>query len=323
MPILNSTYTPPRWLRNGHIATLYTHFFRKVTEVSYERERLELSDGDFIDLDWSYTKNTEKKGIVLIIHGLEGNSQRPYMLGMVDSCTKNGFDAVAMNLRACSGSPNRLYASYYGGSTADVQKVLQHISKKSYERINLVGFSLGGNILLKFLGEKYPEVSLINSSAAFSAPIDLYDSVLEISKTKNYLYAKRFVNHLKVKLHQKSLKFPEHITKDQINKCVSLIDIDNLYTSKAHGFTDAMEYYSQCSAKNNLLNITTPTLLINAIDDPFLGTACYPKAAAATNKNFFLEIPKYGGHVGFMQKTAQSYLEKRALEFFNTSFSDN
>ncbi len=317
MPILQSSFKPPILFRNGHVSTIYPNLLRKVKGVHQKRERLELSDGDFIDLDWSYSliQKTEKLGV--IIHGLEGNGQRQYMLGTARHLNNNGWDCVAINLRNCSGEVNRLYKSYYAGVSEDIDHVISHIvSSYSYSNISMCGFSLGGNIMLKYLGEGRSLPPEIKAAIGVSVPCDLYDSLLEINKPHNYLYQQRFIKHLKAKLYERQQQFPDILDTSDIKNCTSIIDIDNLYTSKAHGYSNALEYYTKCSSKQFLKDIKIPTLILNAKNDSFLGDLCYPVEEVAKSKTVFLEIPKYGGHVGFYLPNRIYYNEQRTLTFF-------
>ena len=318
MPVLNSSYTPPHLFKNGHFSTIYPNLFRKVNGVQQTRERVELDDGDFIDLDWSYAPGKSTEKLSVIIHGLEGNAQRQYMVGLAKHLNQNGWDTALVNLRNCSGEVNRLYRSYNAGVTEDVARILHHIlNTQQYSAITLCGFSLGGNLVLKYIGENRTLPTELQAAMAISAPCDLYNSLQEINKPKNFVYEQRFIKHLKAKLYERQVVFPEHISKSQIKQCKSLIDIDNLYTSKAHGYKDAIDYYTQCSSKQFLKNIAIPTLILNAENDSFLGDQCYPYTEAKKNNHVFLEVPVYGGHVGFYSSESVYYNEKRALEFFS------
>ncbi|WP_109301804.1 YheT family hydrolase [Aquimarina sp. AU474] len=317
MPVIKSHYNPPFLFRNGHFSTIYPNLLRKVKGLKQKRERITLEDGDFIDLDWSFAAKQKSKKVVIIIHGLEGNGQRQYITGLAKHLNTNDWDAVAVNLRNCSGEVNLLYRSYNAGVSEDLEEIINHILDKcSYDSISLCGFSLGGNIVLKYLGEGRKIPSIIRSGVAISAPCDLYDSLLEINKPKNFIYEQRFIKHLKAKLHERQVVFPDEISIADIKACKSLIDIDNLYTSKAHGYTDALDYYTKCSSKQFLKNITIPTLILSAKNDSFLGPKCYPIDEATINTRVFLEIPDYGGHVGFYTNESVYYNEKRTLEFF-------
>ncbi len=317
MPLVQSTYTPPFLFRNGHVSTIYPNLLRKIKGVSQKRERIELDDGDFMDLDWSYAASQNAENLAIIVHGLEGNAQRQYMLGLARHLNQNYWDAVAINLRNCSGEVNRKYRSYNAGVTEDLDRIITHVlSKYPYANISLCGFSLGGNIMLKYLGEGRDIPVQVKSGVAISAPCDLYDSLTEINKPKNYIYEQRFIRHLKAKLYERYTVFPDKLSKSDIKACKSLMDIDNLYTSKAHGYSDAMDYYTQCSSRQFLKHIKVPTLIINAKNDSFLGDKCYPIDEAQENSNLFLEIPDYGGHVGFYLYDKTYYNERRTLEFF-------
>ncbi len=316
MPILDSSYCPSFFFKNGHFATIYPNFFRAVKNVVQQRERVELPDDDFIAVDWSFGSTIKSEKLAVIVHGLEGNAQRQYMLGLTAHLTTNGWDVAGVNLRNCSGTPNRQYRSYTAGVTEDLDAVISHIiAKYAYATLGLCGFSLGGNLVLKYLGEQRKLPKSIKVGAAISAPCDLYDSLQALNAAKNSIYSKRFLKHLKAKLYEKQLAFPERLSIADIDGCRSLIAVDDLYTSKAHGYTDAMAYYKACSSKQFLTRIEVPTLLVNAANDSFLGSKCYPVVEAKNNSNLHLEIPKYGGHVGFYLPNNVYYHEQRILDF--------
>ena len=266
MPIVQSTYKAPYFFRKGFVSTVYSGLFRNVNGLQQERERIELTDGDFLDLDWSFAKAKTNK-LIIVLHGLEGNAQRPYMTGTAKLFTENNIDAVCVNFRGCSGEPNRKYYSYHSGATQDLHEVVQHIiESKHYSEIYIKGFSLGGNVTLKYLGERDNVPSQIKAGIAVSVPC----------------FLKGF---------------------------------DNVYTSKAHGFIDAQDYYEKSSSLQFLNNIQTPTLIINALNDSFLSPECYPVKEAKNNSNLHLEMPNYGGHVGFVKLNKFYYNETRALNF--------
>ncbi|MEM7485915.1 MAG: alpha/beta fold hydrolase [Bacteroidota bacterium] len=319
MPLVSSLYRPSLFLRNGHLATIYAGLVRKVPDVRQKRERIELSDGDFLDLDWSYGFQKNEQ-LVILLHGLEGNAQRPYIAGSANLFNHNGFDVCAINFRGCSGEPNTLYRSYHSGATEDLREVVQHIlNTKIYSKIYLKGFSLGGNLLLKYLGETNNVPKEIKAAVAVSVPCDLGESAKEIMKPKNVLYATRFKKNLLAKLRHKQILFPDLVKDSDLVTIKTLLDFDDFYTSQAHGFKDGLDYYTKCSSRQFLQNITVPSLIINAKDDSFLGEACYPFEEADKNSNLYLEVPKYGGHVGFWGKKNITYTEKRALEFFTST----
>ncbi len=313
MPIVESNFNPPFLFKRGHLSTVYSGLYRKVNGVIQERERLTLSDDDFLDLDWSYSQEKTKKCVILL-HGLEGHAQRPYMLGYAKIFNANGFDSIAVNFRNCSEEPNIKYKTYHSGATEDLHDVVLHAIQKGYNKISIAGISLGGNIALKYVGER--EVPLeIKSVNVASVPCSLYHSMLALHTFENILYANRFKRHLIEKVKRKQLQFPDRITKQEIQSIKNLKDFDDVYTSKAHGFKDALDYYEKCSSLQFLPGIKTPTLLINALNDSFLSPECFPIKEAKNNEYLHLELPKYGGHVGFYQRSNSYYNEERALQF--------
>ncbi|MEX0313192.1 MAG: YheT family hydrolase [Allomuricauda sp.] len=316
MPQIPSNYNPPQFYKSGHLSTIYCGLFRRVNGLSQTRERLTLSDGDFLDLDWSKSA-TDSKKLVVLLHGLEGDAQRPYITGSAKLLNQNGLDSCAVNFRGCSGEPNILYRSYHSGATEDLKEVINHIlSTKDYSEIYLKGFSLGGNLALKYLGEGHVIPKEIKAAVAVSVPCSLKDSCDQLLSNQNILYARRFKKHLIAKLRQKQPLFSHLISDADIKAIKTLKDFDDIYTSRAHNFKDALDYYAKCSSLQFLPNITVPSLIINAKNDSFLGSDCYPIAEAEKNKNLFLEIPNYGGHVGFWGKKNVTYTERRALGFF-------
>lgn len=314
MPIVESTYKPLFLFKNGFVSTVYSGLFRRVS-LKQERERISLNDGDFLDLDWSFSKEKTSK-LIILLHGLEGHGQRPYITGAAKLFNKNGVDAVCVNFRGCSGEDNLKYASYHSGATEDLEAVINHVVLlKGYSEIYLKGISLGANIILKYLGECHNVAVQIKAAIAVSVPCFLAGSAKKLHSVKNKLYHDRFLKHLLKKIKLKQQKFPEYLSEKEFKSIKTLTDFDNVYTAKAHGFKNAEHYYSSCSSLQFLPNIKTPTLIINALNDSFLSAECYPVKAAKTNPNLFLEMPKYGGHAGFVQNRNVYYNEKRALQF--------
>jgi uncharacterized protein len=317
MPLVPSTYKPPILFRNYHISTMYAALIRRV-EVPQKRERIDLQDGDFLDLDWSFSvKKTSK--VLVVIHGLEGNAKRPYVTGLAKHFTANGWDVAAVNLRGCSGELNRQFRSYHAGATEDLREVVEFILKKGkYNHMAFNGFSLGGNLMLKYLGEKRDIPPQLKAAVMVSVPCDLHGSLKQLQKKRNLLYARRFLYKLRNHLILRADQFPQQLSRKEIAACNSLLDIDDLYTSRAHDFENALDYYNKNSSLQFLKNIRIPTLLINAKNDGFLSEACYPVEMAKTHSKLFLEIPDYGGHVGFIQQNNITYNEERALEFIES-----
>ncbi|WP_160714027.1 YheT family hydrolase [Chitinophaga solisilvae] len=318
MPVLaHSNYHAPFLLQNRHMMTIYPSLFRKVRPVNYDRVRIDTPDGDFLDLDFSRT-GAENDSIVVILHGLEGNSTRKYVLGMVHIFNGEGIDTVSVNFRGCSGEPNRKLRFYHSGETGDLDTVISYlVSLQQYKVIHLVGFSLGGNVTLKYVGERGGSLlPAIRSAVAISVPCDLKGSTAELEKRHNMIYMQRFIRELGEKLRQKQVFFPEDIQLDGYEKIRTFRQFDDRYTGPMHGFRDALDYWEKSSSCNWLHQIRIPTLLINAKDDPFLGPGCFPYAVAAQHDFFFLETPLLGGHVGFVGFGEEYYwTERRALDF--------
>lgn len=317
MPVIPSSYTPPFWSKNGTIATVFSGLYRRVNGVNQQRERISTRDNDFLDLDWSFSKTTTNS-VIILLHGLEGHGQRPYIMGSAKLFNKNNIDACAVNFRGCSGEDNKFYYSYHSGATNDLEDVILHcIEQKKYEHIYIKGISLGGNITLKYFGEGKQIPKQVRAGITVSVPCDLSSSAEMLHKFRNKPYAINFLNHLKERLYRKAEFFPEKINLKTIKSIKTLYDFDEIYTSKAHGFKNAQDYYAKCSSKQFLNQIKIPTLLINALNDTFLSPKCFPVKEAKTSKYLHLEMPKYGGHVGFVDKNNIYYNEKQALEFIH------
>lgn len=318
MPIIESEYKPSTIFKNGFISTVYSGIIRKVKSIPFKhsRERLELSDGDFLDLDWDYSKAKTEK-LLILLHGLEGSSERSYMTGSGKLFNSNDFDVLRVNFRGCSGEVNSKYRSYHSGATEDLKEIIEFVlTLQKYQKVFLKGFSLGGNVILKYLGENEDLPKEIKGAVAISVPCNLEGSARSLVQFKNIPFAIRFKRSLLKRLREKQKKFPDKVSSAEINKIKTLIDFDDIYTSKAHGFESAEDYYSKSSSLQFLPNISVPTLIINALNDSFLSKECYPIKEAKENKNLYLEMPKYGGHVGFHQPGLYYYNEIRALEFF-------
>ncbi|RNC87060.1 MAG: alpha/beta fold hydrolase [Winogradskyella sp.] len=317
MPIIQPTYKAPIWARTSFVSTVYSGLVRRVNGVVQTRERMTLPDGDFLDLDWSYTQQKTDK-VIILLHGLEGNGQRPYMTAPAKLFNANGIDACAVNFRSCSGEPNTLYRSYHSGATEDLEAVVNHVlSKNQYSEVYIKGISLGANMALKYVGERDNVPSEVKAVIAVSVPCYLKGSCDELLSWKNKHYAIRFLKHLKAKLKPKLEHYPDKITKADYDAITNLIEFDHIYTSKAHGFKDAYDYYDKCSSLQFLPNIKVPSLIINAKNDSFLSDSCYPIKEAEENPNVYLEMPNHGGHVGFIDKKNLYYNEWRAIEFID------
>ena len=319
MPVIeNSSYKVPFLFRSKHLNTIIPSTFRKVKGVNYERERIELPDDDFLDLDWSRFGSNK---IAIVCHGLEGKSHRVYVRGMVRALNRRGWDAAAVNYRGCSGEPNRLLRSYHSGSTDDLHTIVTHVAGTGkYRKISLIGFSLGGNLILKYLGENvYPIPSSVKIAAAVSTPCDLDSSVNEMDRWRNRIYLRRFLRMLHEKIRDKMRILPGEINDDDFSSIKTLRQFDDRY-APIHGFKDAKDYYEKCSSGQFLSGIKIPTLVINARDDPFLSRECYPIKEAKRSRYLHLEMPKHGGHTGFFlnSRSGDYWHEERVMEFIGT-----
>lgn len=324
MPLIKtSSYKPPVFFRNRHVNTIIHALFRKV-HVTYKRERLHTPDEDFVDLDFSSCESSKvekTKVILLLLHGLEGSAQSSYIKGMVRSANDQGWDAAALNFRGCSGEDNLRIGSYHSGKTEDIQLVVNHLKHTcAYQTIFAVGYSLGANALLKYLGETKGE-SQVNAAVALSVPCDLSACAGQLNKWYNRIYRHAFLRTLRKKVRLKM----ELFSKETINfraafQAKTFQEFDNEFTAPANGFKDASAYWDQSSCLPYLMQIKQPTLLINALDDPFLTPTCFPYEQSQRCSSLYLETPKNGGHLGFLtefpnEKT--SWHEKRVVDFLN------
>ncbi len=315
MPLIPSDYQPSFLFKNGHFSTIYSSKMRVCPELIQKRERVILPDKDFIDVDWSFSDIPTKK-VAILLHGLEGNAQRTYIKGAANTLLKENWDIAAMNFRGCSGEDNKLYQSYHSGKTDDLEAIISHILEKdNYKEIVLVGFSLGGNLLLKYLGERDIIPKEIKKGIAISVPTSLRGSLDCLSEPKNWLYRTIFLISLRNKYQLKLEQHSDKMFTSELKNIKTLKDFDDIYTSKAHGFKDAYDYYKINSSNQFLANIKIPTLILNAKNDSFLNHDCFPFKIADNSKSLHLETPLYGGHVGFHLTNDTYYSEKRTVEF--------
>ena len=312
MPILESRFQPPFYLRNGHLQTILGAILPRRYQSCIVPERLELPDGDFLDLDWAKAGH---RRLAILSHGLEGSSKNSDIRGLSIAFNDAGWDTLAWNFRGCSGETNRCLRFYHSGETDDLSFVIKHAAR-NYASLVLVGFSLGGNMILKYLGEGdvHP---FIQAAAAVSAPIDLASSAEALDRrASNQFYLRRFMKSLAAKIEAKAKRFPTEINATGVREIRSFSVFDDRYTSRIHGFRDAEDYWHQSSAIGYIDRLSVPTLLLNAKDDPFLSLESFPYAAARQNLRLFLETPDTGGHLGFVDGRG-FWIERRIPEFMN------
>jgi uncharacterized protein len=309
-------YKPPIWLPEGHSQSIYPSLFRKIPETHAHTERLELTDGDFLDLDWHLNAgDLTQKPLLIVSHGLEGSSRRPYVTGLIRALPD--FNAVAWNYRSCSGEPNRNLRFYHSGATDDLDVVIQHAIALGVPAIYLAGFSLGGNLTLKWLGENAEKATrFIRKAVAFSVPLHLSSSSQQLTRRENSLYTHRFLQTLLEKVTEKSARYPQDITPSMLQSIATLYEFDNVITGPLHGFKDAEDYYEQNSSLYFLDAIRVPTLVVNAKNDPFLSQECLPEAFRSDYVQ--IELPKQGGHCGFYPRNYRgiTWSEQRAAAWF-------
>ncbi len=281
MPLIQeSTYRPPGFMSSGHIQSIFPSIFRKIETDFYQRERIKTNDNDFLDLDWA---RNGSKNLAIISHGLEGSSKRSYVVGMVKALIRNGWDALAWNFRSCSGEMNRQLRFYHSGATDDLECVVNHaLNNNTYDKIVLIGFSMGGNLTLVYLGEKGLLLDpKIIQAVTFSVPCDLKASALALAKPQNKLYMNRFLRMLHEKIRTKMEFMPDSLNDSNYGLIKTFEDYDNRYTAPLHGFSNAEDYWSKCSSRQFIPGIKIPTLIVNARNDPFLSGGCYPTKEAS------------------------------------------
>ena len=318
MPFIeNSSYRAPRLFTNGHVQTIYASQFRKITKLDYENERIKTNDDDFLDLSWSKVGGNK---LILVLHGLEGSTDSNYIHAVIKYFNKQGWDGVGLNFRGCSHEMNLQLRTYHSGETTDLDQVIKHLSSiYDYEEIGIVGFSLGGNVTLKYAGEQAEKInSKILKVAAVSAPVDLNGCSIHLEAFNNTIYRNNFLKHLKLKTLAKAQQYPDVIDLTGLDKIKTFYEFDNKYTSQLNGFKDARDYYTKSSSLPYIPKIAIPSLLVNAVDDSFLSESSYPKALATNSKTFHFEMPKRGGHVAFVEFNQDQtfWIEKRLFSFF-------
>ena len=295
----SSAYRAPAWLPGGHLQTIYSSVFIRVPPLAYRRERLELADGDFLDFDW--IDGRAGQPVVALFHGLEGSADSPYARDLMARVRARGWHGVVAHFRGCSGEDNRLPRAYFAGDSEDVGRMLRHVkSLHGTAPLYAVGVSLGGNALLKWLGEQGDAArAWVERAAAVSAPLDLSAAGHALDRGFNRrIYTTRFLLTLKAKALRKAAHFPGILDAEAIAAATTFREFDTLVTARLHGFRDADDYWLRVSSKPLLKSIAIPTLVINAKNDPFLPAWALPTAADVSSV-VTLEQPDTGGHVAF------------------------
>jgi predicted alpha/beta-fold hydrolase len=320
MPIVKSNYRPGFPFQNGHLNTIHKTLFYHIS-CSYKRERIDTPDGDFLDLDFAEIPSNT---LVMVLHGLEGSSRSKYIQSLIRVLNSNCMAAVAFNARGCSGEVNNKYYSYHSGKTDDVSTALNYLTAtRNYENILLAGFSMGGNMVLKYLGERHDHHHSLKGGIGISVPCDLGGSSDALTKAINRVYLLSFMQTLKQKARNSLKRFPDSpIDLSGLDKAHNFEGFDNAVTARLFNYNDARDYWEQNSSLKVLNGIKIPTLLINAKDDSFLSKSCYPYEIAKKHEYLWLETPDNGGHVGFnsgLFRKKRFWLEQRVVAFIRSN----
>ena len=312
-------YQAPKWLPNGHIQTIYPARCIKLPPVSYRRERWTTPDQDFIDVD--FVDGPKGRPMVVLFHGLEGSSDSHYSRTLMAQVADQGWQGAVAHFRGCSGEINHAPRFYHSGDAAEINWVLHAIRKRHQGRLFVVGVSLGGNALLRWLGEEQHQAEIIDAACAISAPLDLAQGGAALSRGFNLIYTQMFLKTLKPKCLIKLGQFPDLFDRKRMLDSRNLYEFDNVITAPLHGYRNTEDYWHRASAKHILGDITLPTLVLNAQNDPFLPSQYLPQQAAAC---VTLDYPAGGGHVGFVHGRAPgnlNWLPQRIMHFFNTGIT--
>lgn len=311
-------YRAPAWLPGGHTQSIYPLLI-KPAPYPYYRERWETPDGDFIDLDWNDAASGVEP-LVVLFHGLEGSSNSHYALSLMHALKAVGWGGVVVHFRGCSGEANRLPRAYHSGDSAEVDWILRRLKQAQPERpLYAMGVSLGGNVLLKWLGEQGSAAqAVLTAAAAVSAPLDLTVCGHQLGHGFNRVYTQYFLSTLKPGASARLKRFPGLFDGRRLKSVNTVYEFDSLVTGPLHGFASADDYWRRASCKPWLNGIRVPTLVLNARNDPFLPAQALPKPEQVS-ASVKLEFPQHGGHVGFATGSFPGkldWLPQRVLYFF-------
>ncbi len=322
--IKTSTFTPAWWLRNAHLQTIWGSLLRLPIEVETRRERLHLPDDDFLDLDWlEPMDNNPKRPIVLILHGLGGNIDSHYAKAILRSIQLQGWMAVFMHYRGCSGSPNHALVSYHSGFTDDVAYVVSVIRERFQNNpIAAIGYSLGGSILLNWLG-KTGQNNPLTTGIAVSVPFELQKAANRMLNGFSRLYQWHILKNLRHHIAHKFESREGPIDLSRMDELQTFWEFDTFVTAPLHGFRDAKDYYEKASCRAILKAVTKPAFILHACDDPFMSPEVIPDVKELSS-NTILELSETGGHVGFITGnvpgSAEYWLEGRMIEYLSDFF---
>lgn len=298
-------YQAPRWLPGRHLQTIFPAAWMRLPEVRYRREQWQTPDNDIIELDWLLPETAEagqsaRQPLVVLFHGLEGSSRSHYALRLMTALQQKAWRGVVIHFRGCGGTPNRLPRGYHCGDSAEIDWILRRLHANYQGPIHAVGISLGGNALLKWLGEQqHAAINIIDKAVAISAPLALPSTGHALGRGFNRFYAWLFLKTLRPKALAMVAKHDLDFDSKAIAKVRNLWHYDGLFTAPLHGFRDADDYWQQANCRPFLSDIRLPTLLLNARNDPFLPEQDLPDASevsACVTRDF----PRRGGHAGFV-----------------------
>jgi uncharacterized protein len=312
-------YRPPWWYRGRHLQTLWGPLVRRGREPALRRERVETPDGDFVDLDW-LAGHDRGAPLVVILHGLEGSSRSHYVSGLLRELEQVGWRGLVVNFRSCGGEVNRTRRLYHSGDTEDLEFVLGRLTAREPNlRLGLVGVSLGGNVALKWLAERGDQVpARVAGAVAISTPFNLAACAAALDRGLNRaLYTANFLSTMKGKLDKKAALYEGVINLAAARKAKTFAQYDRLVTAPLGGFASERDYWSRSSSGPLLPQICRPTLLINALNDPFIPASTLPRAPIAKSRWLEAVFLPEGGHAGFLEgpSGARSWAEARAVEF--------
>lgn len=325
-----ATFSAPRWLGNAHLQTTFPALLRSPPSLPRRRERLVLPDGDFVDLDW--LDDDRAQPLVIVLHGLAGSTGSIYVLGIQQSLHARGIGSVAMNFRGAGGTPNRLARTYHAGDTGDIDTVARTLATRfPSRRLAAVGYSLGGNVLLKWLGEQGALAPVV-AACAVSTPFDLAACSAQLDRGLSRVYRNRLRDELLRNLHAKQVVLRANGNSREAGRLAALGNLADIRTFREyddrvvaplHGFRDADEYYARSSSRQFMQAIAIPTLVIHALDDPFMTPSVVP-GIAEVSAAVQLAVSAHGGHVGFVGGAPwrpHYWLEERIPEFLDTVFA--
>ncbi|HEY3600285.1 MAG TPA: alpha/beta fold hydrolase [Paraburkholderia sp.] len=299
-------YRAPLWLPNSHIQTIVPALFARLPTVNYRRERWNTPDGDFIELDWvlhdqpgAHTAPPADAPLFVLFHGLEGSSMSHYALSLMAAARGLGWHGVVPHFRSCSGPLNLLPRFYHLADSNEVDWVLRRLRRVHAGPIVAAGVSLGGNVLLRWLGERREDAAFVAAAAAISAPLDVHAGGRALSQGFGMIYTRSFLKTLKLKAQQKLAQYPGLFDADAMLASRTMYEFDNAVTAPLHGFRNTDDYWTRATTRPLWPDIIVPTLVLNARNDPFLPGAVLPSPDEVSSA-VELDQPAHGGHVGFM-----------------------